>query len=571
MLVIIILLTLSGGFYMSSFNKDTKSRRLLFFAFVILICFCLLVVKLAWIQIIKNKEYTESAVNQRNWVARVYPPRGIIFDRNLIPLTNRDRNSTILVNRDILQHDQEVQDYIQEITKKDKTEINEIIEASNTIVEITFDNTDKNKFKEHYGIINIEKTERYSDKNYLTHVIGYINESENKGLSGIELAYENILKMEDEYGLISIPVDGKKRQIPGIGYTAVSKEKSKKINSVKLTIDYHIQKVVEDIMDEEDKNGAVIVTDIKSGDILAMASRPNIDRNNKSKHADSKQMDFYNKVIQIGYPPASIFKIVVLLAALEDNQITLNEKFLCKGYEKVGNNVIKCHSFNSGGHGKISVKEAFYDSCNSIFIQIGNRIGSKKIIDTAKRLGFGSKIHIGFEEEIAGNLPEGDELLGPAIGNISIGQGNIEVTPLQVTNLMMIVANNGLKKDLAIADAYLTEDGYKVIPFPRDADERVIDYYNNYFIKKSLEEVVEKGTAKDYVSLDQYGGAAGKTGTAQAVFNKEETKHAWFSGYFPKENPRYVITVLIEDGISGGRTSGTIFEKIAKEIVEMGK
>src|SRR5690606_37141125 len=106
-----------------------------------------------------------------------------------------------------------------------------------------------------------------------------------------------------------------------------------------------------------------------------------------------------------------------------------------------------------GIHGNIDLEEAFSLSCNSAFIQIGKKVGAEKIIELAKRLNFGEKIKTGLLEENAGRLPEGDNIKGPAIGNISIGQGMIEATPLQITNLLMIIANRGIQKHLTIVDS----------------------------------------------------------------------------------------------------------------------
>src|SRR5690606_17446340 len=150
-------------------------------------------------------------------------------------------------------------------------------------------------------------------------------------------------------------------------------------------------------------------------------------QNNMEKHLHDDDMTLYNKAIQAKYPPGSLFKIIVLLTALEEDLDYLDKTFYCKGYEELGKIRISCN--NTEGHGYLTLKEAFSKSCNSVFIQIGKELGSQKIINMAKRLGFGSTINIGLSEEIGGSLPSGDDIRGPAIGNISIGQGSIEVTP----------------------------------------------------------------------------------------------------------------------------------------------
>ena len=316
-------------------------------------------------------------------------------------------------------------------------------------------------------------------------------------------------------------------------------------------------------MDENKIKGAVIVAEVESGDIVAMASRPNFDQDNIDAYLYKDNMELYNKAIQVSYPPGSLFKIVVLLSALESEPDIVNQVFYCKGYEKLNEVIIKCNV--EEGHGYISLRDAFSKSCNSTFIQIGQKIGSKKIIDMAYRLGFGESVNIWLLEETVGNLPSGEDLLGPSIGNISIGQGKIEVTPLQVTNMMMILANEGVKKDLSIIKGIVMEDGKMVKEFRKNNNERIITKENAVIVNNLMRDVVKMGTGRS-MDLDDVGGACGKTGSAQAVLNGKKTIHGWFSGYFPEESPKYVITVLAEEEYSGSKSAIPVFEKIIKEI-----
>lgn len=537
-------------------------RKLIFFYCIVLFIFGLIVVRLFYIQIIKGEEYKQAAIKQRTIEVQLKPSRGMIFDRNLIPLTNKDKIRTMFIFKNTYK-ERELTKILETLVDKNFIEKHTMLSKGN-VIEIPLD-SNVNEIKDLKGIYIEDKIKRYDKTNILSHVIGYINKSENKGESGIERAFDNTLKLDDSYGKVALVVDGKKKVIPGIGLINTQKNRSNKATSVKLTIDYNIQKIVEKIMDLENKNGAVIVADVKSGDILAMVSRPNFNQENVAKYFNSSNMELYNKAIQVSYPPGSLFKIIVLAAALQSGKIDLNEKYFCKGYEEVGNIKIACHSYKEGGHGELNLEEAFYKSCNSVFIQIGKEVGARKIIQTARKFGFGELVNIGLLEEVKGNLPEGDEILGPAIGNISIGQGSIEVTPLQITNMIITIANNGIMKDMSIVDSLVTENGYIIKKIKRNKPKRVLEPYYAKLIQEYMEKVVTMGTAKN-ISMDEIGGAAGKTGTAQAVYNKKKTIHAWFAGYFPKKNPKYAITVLIENGISGGKTAAPIFEKIAKEI-----
>lgn len=544
---------------MKNYSKK-KNRRIVIVLLAINITFAILVIRLFWIQFVKGESYKKEASNQHNRIVRLSPARGTIFDRNLIPLTNNQKYPVLLVYRDYLVKNEDMQEYVKTITGID--DLSNIISQNNQFIQIPFTET---KDIDIQNMLLIDKTSRYSSDNILSHVIGYVKESNNKGESGLEKSYNDILTRNEYMGAIMVQLDGKRRIIPGAKQSLDQDSFDLKPNSIKLTIDYNIQKSVEKVMDEKKCNGAVIVADVPSGDILAMASRPNIDLNNIEKYLNNNNMEFYNKALQVSYPPGSVFKTIVLMSALENNIINLDDEFYCKGYEKIGNTTISCHK--KEGHGLINVKEAFSDSCNSVFIQIGKKVGAEKIIESAKKIGFGKTINIGLTEEIAGNLPEGDELLGPAIGNISIGQGNIAVTPLQVTNMIMIIANDGIRKDLTLVDSIVNQEGEVVETFKRDDDYRVISYEVNKKIKECLRTVVEDGTAKE-INLDNFGGAAGKTGSAQDVLNYENTIHGWFSGYFPEDNPKYVITVLVEKELNGSKSAIPIFQEIAKEILK---
>lgn len=496
-------------------RKSIHHNRLLKFSIIIVIILVLLIGRLIHIQLIKSDEYKMAALRQRGVEFKLYPDRGTIYDRNLIPLTNKDRITTSYHDNDML---------------KD--------------------------FLIHGKIL------RYDKNNLLTHVIGYINRSENKGEYGIEKVFDDILKFNDQYSIF-LEMDNKRKIIPGAGFAVVDNKKSSYPNGVKLTIDYHIQKIVEMEMDKNNINGAVVVAEVKSGDIVAMASRPNFVQDNIDAYLDKDNMELYNKAIQVSYPPGSLFKVVVLLAALEEDPNIVDKVFYCKGYDTINDVTIRCNKAN--GHGYISLMNAFSKSCNSIFIQIGQNIGSEKIIDMAKRLGYGEKINIGLLEETTGRLPTGQELIGPSIGNISIGQGKIEVTPLQVTNMMLILANNGVKKDLSIIKGIINDEGYLVKDFKRNEDESIISSDTAKIVRDYLREVVKSGTGSS-MDLEEIGGACGKTGSAQAVLNGENTIHGWFSGFFPENNPKYVITIFVEEANSGSKSAVPIFENIAKEI-----
>ncbi|QAT62033.1 hypothetical protein EQM13_10765 [Acidilutibacter cellobiosedens] len=551
---------------MSRYRRNLLKNRIFYFAFFIVILFIVLGFRLYWVQIIKYDDYCTEALKQRGEETNIYPDRGVIYDKNFIPLTNRDKIKTVFVFRDDIENNKNVEDFVLKFGDTDKERLSKFLKSGNKIMSVPLSSSVSQKDipKE---VFILDKTLRYNEEGILSHVIGYVKESENKGESGIEKVFDDILKKEDSED-VYFELDGKRNVISGAGYTANKSQDSGRPSSVKLTADYHIQKIVENVMDDYKVNGAVIVTEVSTGDIVAMASRPNFNQNSIDTYLNKGNMEFFNKAVQVSYPPGSLFKIVVLLAGLQEDMNLVNKEFYCRGYEQINDLIIKCSK--EEGHGKINLKNAFAQSCNSVFIQIGERIGAKKIIEMAKKLGFGEKINIGLMEEVKGNLPEGRELIGPAIGNISIGQGTIEATPLQIANMITIVANNGIKKSLSIVDEIVTEDGYSVKKFNREDDVRIIEQKYCEIVRDYLNEVVISGTAKK-VNLEDIGGAGGKTGSAQAILNKQPTIHGWFVGYFPRENPKYTVTILVEEGHSGSSSAVPIFEKIVRKIQEINR
>lgn len=533
-------------------------KRILIIGIFTTILFICLALRLYYLQIYRSEELLEAAIRQRGKEISLYPKRGIIYDRNLVPLTNNHIVPMVIVDKNVLQGDQRLIKKLRDNTLLSYREFNERLGNKERILQIPL--TKGFKLEDDNNIFLVDLITRYGEENLLSHVIGYINKSDNVGKTGIEKLYDEFLRNGDSNSFI-VEFDKNRSFILDGIYRANQNTEIYNPSAVKLTIDYEIQKRVESILDKKGVNGAVIVAEIDTGEIVAMASRPNFDQDDIEMSLYSEDMALYNKAIQVGYPPGSIFKIVVLLTALEEESIDLDSEYYCRGFEEVNGIKISC----SATHRNISLRDGFAKSCNSVFIQIGKEIGAKKIIDMAAKLGFGDKINIGLLEEIEGNLPKDRELLGAAIGNIAIGQGQLEVTPLQITNLMLTVANRGFSRPLSIAKGITNRDGLMIKKVYKENGTQIISERSADIILDFLREVSRSGTARS-MELDDIGGCGGKTGSAEAILNKKRAIHGWFSGFYPSYNPKYVITVLVEDSKSGSISAIPIFEEIAREI-----
>lgn len=548
---------------MSRYRKNTIYSRIRFYYLMCILLFAGLLGRLYYLQVYNNDYFKLQSLKQRSTEISLSSKRGTIYDRNLIPLTNRETTKVLVAPREAIINNKEILGKIIENTTLSIIELSEILDTKNKLVqiplrkEIGFGNTN--------NLFIVDRVNRYSKTNLLSHVIGYINMAENRGESGIEKVYDEFLNKSDKSSLF-VEYDKDRSLVLGSSYFVDSSVTPEEPAGVKLTIDYYIQRLVEKILDENSINGSVIVADIDTAEILALVSRPSFNQEHMKEYFNREDMALYNKAIQVSYPPGSIFKIVVLLAALEEEPDIINREFYCRGYEKINNLTINCNST----HGNISLKNGFAKSCNSVFIQIGKEIGAKKIINMAKRLGLGESINIGLLEEVEGSLPEGEELLGPAIGNISIGQGKIEATSLQITNMLLTIAKDGIQKDMTIVKGITTKDGRIIKSYNKLDDERKVSINSSTIVKELLEEVVYSGTAKS-IDLDDIGGAAGKTGSAEGLLKGKPTIYGWFTGYYPRAYPRYAITVLVEEANSGSTSAAPIFEKICREIFMLNK
>jgi len=361
-------------------------------------------------------------------------------------------------------------------------------------------------------------------------------------------------------------------------------------HKVFLTIDYELQSIAE--LQLQDKVGAVVAMDPSSGEILAMASSPTFNQNDFINGISSEKWQLLvsnpnrpmmNKAVQGVYPPASTYKIVTALAALEEGLIDKNTTYYCPGNYQYGNRVYGC--WKKQGHGKVELVEALAQSCDVYFYHVGKKLGVDRLAWYATNCGLGSKTGIKLDLESAGLIPTaawkkrrtGISWQGGENLSIAIGQGANLVTPLQMAVLFGAVANGGTQYRPQVLKLIQTVEGRTVkSSSPEITGILPVSQDSLDLVKNGLREVVhsDHGTARWYV-YDKEIDISGKTGTAQVVSRKTEKEgkkkknnlsyesHAWFVGYAPTQNPKIVVSVLVEHGIHGSSGAGPI----AKEII----
>ncbi len=534
--------------------------------------FILLIIKLFNLQAITGKQYATAAANQQTRNRIVYRERGDILDRSGIRFTGREDSwkailqpATLLGNSNELRivadiFNMTVENLKNELSKSNLPYLEGITSAqAKAIADSSLS-----------GISVIDMRVRSDNDTLAPHILGYVDEKGEEGLAGIEKIYQETLDRGGGVyaGLIADAGNG---FMSSFGYRIWNTMGKEKLD-VKLTLDYHIQSIVEETMDRMVNKGAVVLVDILTGDILAMASRPDFDPSNINPSLNDENQALFNRALGT-YTPGSIFKIVTAAAALEEG-ISPDLVFDCPGYVDLNGVVMKCSSYESGGHGTINMAQAFARSCNSYFINLGLKVGRDPLIEMAKKFGLGSKTGLSAQgiPESPGQLPFTDGYASPAeIGNISIGQGELLVSPVQAANMTAVIANGGLLNRVSLIESIVNNKGDRIRNFRTPSWERVISKETAASLQGMMLLTVQSGTG-GLANIKGHGGSAGKTGSAETGWVKDNRNilHAWFSGYFPIDAPRYALCIFIEDGKSGSVSAAPIFAEISAKIMDAG-
>jgi cell division protein FtsI/penicillin-binding protein 2 len=546
-----------------------------------------LVLRLFQIQIINGKEYADKALPQQTITVAMDDRQGDIIDRNGIPFTQAGEIQELLIFPNSIGFQEESYQVIEELTGKKKSYFYKKDIANYTETIVRPDSALIKLVEEgiYPGILYQKRNVRYNDTSLARHIIGYLRKSDSIPMSGIEKVYEQYLHPGSAKQVHAV-ADAKDQMIPGLGYTITEPEET--WYNVQLSLDYGIQKILEQALDRYPghRHGGLVV-DAWTGDILALASRPQYKQYDPAAVVEENDPAAESSFLAIPfeqYPLGSVFKIVVAAAALESGKYTSDSNFSCTGGVQVGSKFFPCHS-STGGLGEITLREAFAYSCNDTFIRIAMDIGGDRIIETAESFGLGKALNIELPNA-AGILMSKQQYTGPGIANLAIGQGETMVTPLQIADLMTTILNGGQRKQLQLVKGLTSPDGEQIETDSdvnrnfnkqmksEDEGSQVIRNFRNIRVisKKTADElaawmgdVTEYGTAIK-ARDGQIGGTAGKTGTPQVSGDPRSGEYGWFAGFFPQDNPRYVIVVMSKEEGGADDVAVPLFHDIARSI-----
>jgi penicillin-binding protein 2 len=596
--------------------EDFKGRHKYFVAFVGVV-FLLIFIRLWHLQVIKGNEFRRLSENNRIRIRENTADRGMLLDRKgRILAHNRPSFEVYLVPED-LKKNPEVLVKVGEMLNMTQDEMKSKLQGLKKrppfkAVKIKSD-IDWNELallefnRVHLPglIVDVRPRRAYHYEDLASHLIGYLGEvDENElrqskdspyrlgaliGKYGVEYQWEADLRGVD--GGRQIEVDALGREIKPL--RSVDPFPG---NNLILTIDLDLQLVAEEAF--QDKRGALIAMDPKTGKILAMVSKPSFDPDLFARNISSEEWKslmenphhpLQNKGIQGQYPPGSVFKIVTAIAGLESGMITPDTQLTCTGTYPYGNRDFRC--WKEGGHGTLSLHRAIVESCDIYFYQVGLKVGVDRIAHYANELGLGRATGIHLPHEKPGIVPSsswkkkrlGVQWYSGETLSLGVGQGYLNTTPIQLVNLISAVSNNGKFYLPQVVERVENIYGTVLKEYPPVEIGRANISENTLrIVQEALSGVVNEPHGTGWACALKGVKVAGKTGTAQVIrmaqnFRKGDMDrmplkfrdHAWFVAYAPCENPRIAIAVLVEHGGFGAAAAVPIAKKVIEKYLSL--
>lgn len=590
------------------------THRMLALSGFFFILILILAGRLFYLQVLQGEKYRLMAEKNRLSVRLTLAPRGYIYDRNGVKLVENKKTFQAVLIKEQTPDYKETLAKFSKLLPLEEDELNRIekeIKRKRAFMPVRVQD---NLTFEQMSLLQVNapdlpgiSIEEGISRNYPqgasgTHVVGYVsllNEQDLKGdmdsnlqdlpgyrigRIGIEQAFEETLQ-----GVPGI----RKTEVNAFGRSVRVLENKLPVpgQDIHLTIDSRLQKYAMEIFGDE--AGSLIVVDVQTGEILTLFSAPSFDPNlftvplstkDWRTLASNPKKPLQNKALNGLYSPGSVFKIIMTLAGLEGGQITARNAVFCNGKVRLGNQLFHC--WKKQGHGHLNVVEAIKHSCDVYFYEMAQKIGVDQIVSVAARLGFGELVGIEIKGEKKGLLPsrmwketvKGDGWRMGDTLNLSIGQGFINTTPLQLAKFVSEIAvGNQLNLTLVRQDVREKKN-----PKPIGIAKKYLNV-----VREGMDKVVNEQGGTAYGARFNYHGQtmAGKTASTQvrriSLKEREEgvkkqedlpwqyRDHAMFVAFAPTDKPRYAAAVVVEHGGGGSRTAAPIASKMLHEVLRL--
>jgi len=569
-------------------------RRMLYFLLIATIILFLLIIRVGYLQFVRGGKLQTLAYEQQTLDRKINPKRGTIYDSNMNEIAVSSTVYTVTVNpTNIKKENKEIiakkmseifeleyETVLKKISKRSSIETISRKEEKEVVDKLSEWLIENNLSQ---GINIDEDTKRYYPYNdFASHIIGFCG-SDNQGLGGIEAKYDDILN--GEKGRITKVKDGSGKDIAG---TVEEYTDAIDGNSIVMTIDTAIQSIVEKYLEnacidnECTDGGNIIVMEPPTGNILAMATYPTYNLNepytivdeelkstwdslSSEKRNEALQAMWRNKAIADTYEPGSTFKLVTSSAALEEGITTTDKlgEFNCGGSITIAGTRIKCWRYYRP-HGSQSLRQALMNSCNPVFIGLGQRLGVETYYNYLNLFGFLSKTGIDLPGEAKGIFLDKSKVGPVELATISFGQ-RFEVTPIQMISMVSTIANEGKRMKPRLVKQIIDSQTGEVTDIDPECTGTAISAETANSVLSMMESVVAEGTGKNA----QVAGfrVGGKTGTSEDGVNTNKYVTS-FVGVAPISNPKVTILVTLYNPTGeGGHQGGAVAAPVAGQVL----
>ncbi|MDU4959657.1 MAG: penicillin-binding transpeptidase domain-containing protein [Sporomusaceae bacterium] len=552
-------------------------KRIALVLTLIMAALALLALRIAWIQFVDGKAMAEKMQAQLKDTRLLYSPRGVIYDRNGRELAISAMRKSLYADPGEIpaQRREETARLLAPILAMRTADLLELLATDSRFVWIrrTLEPEISDQIKAAIasdrltGLHFVEESKRYYPNGMLAaHVLGFVG-TDDIGLEGLELSYDRLIRSETVKRLVDTDSQG----VP-IFQSVFRSDEVSPMTNLYLTLDASMQFIVEKALDKvmtekKAKSATAIIMDPRSGEILAMASRPGYDPNRFGRYAPEV---WQNRAVSFVYEPGSTFKAVVTAAALQEGLVRPDELFTDSGKISIGG--ITVQNWDGEGRGVIPFRDVVKDSLNTGFVMIGERLGAERLMQYTRQFGFGRATDLQLPGEEGGLLFDAKAMRLSDVASVSIGQ-SIAVTPVQLLTAIAAIANDGVLLRPYIVKELRRQDGTTLSHGTTEPVRQVISPAAARDLTAMMELVVSTGGGKQ-AAVSGYR-FAGKTGTAEKLKSngsgyERGSYIASFAGFGPVEEPQLAALIVIDDPDGmyyGGQVAAPVFKEIMTQIM----
>lgn len=561
-------------------------KRLLIFLFCSMFGYLLLTGRLVFIELFRAEEWQELAYEQQTRDRLITPKRGSILDRNgegialtetvnavsVIPVQVKEKEKTAQFLAETL--DLEYEDVLEKIKQKValvriKTKVD--TETAAAIRKANYPGVEVDE--------DVQRVYPYSE--LAAQVIGFVGK-DNQGIIGLEAKYDELL--EGEKGKILTLTDSRGNEVDSEQERIPPVDGKNLVTTMDVVMQQYAEQTIAKAVETKGaKRGVIIILNPQNGEIYAMANYPTFDLNdpftiqdeelaaNWDSFSEEEKNDYLNQMwrntaINDTYEPGSTFKIVTSSAGLEEGVVTPESSFFCRGFYIAGDRQIKCWRYPRT-HGAETFVQGVQNSCNPVFMEVGERLGAEKFLEYMQKFGFAQKTGVDLAGEATGIIHKLENIGPVELATMSFGQ-SFQITPLQLMRAASAIVNGGYLITPHFGKGIADEEGNIIENFQYERGEQVISRETSETMKMILESVVSEGTgSKAYIPGYRIGG---KTATSEKLPRRSGKYIASFMSFAPAEDPQVMALVLIDEpqGVYyGGTVAGPVMQELLRNIL----